>query len=155
MNRFSHRLAVLLALWFGCGRLPWAPGTWGSLGALPLGWAALQWGVGFGVLVALAVFAVGLWASSLYVRSTGGNDPAEVVIDEVAGQCLALCFAPLTPAGILAAFLLFRLFDIAKPFPIRWCERRFADGWGIMLDDVLAALYAGASLLLLRYIGAL
>ena len=155
MNRLSQRLALALALWFGCGRLPWAPGTWGSLGALPLGWLALQAGLGFGVLLAAVLFVCGLWAATLYVRSMGGNDPAEVVIDEVAGQCLALCFAPLTPLGILAAFLLFRLFDIAKPFPIRWCERRFAAAWGIMLDDVLAALYAGASLLLLRYFGLL
>ena len=151
MTPLSRRLAVWLATWFGCGRLPRAPGTWGSLGALPPAWAALQFGVGFGLLLALALFLAGLWAASLYVRDTGRQDPAEVVVDEAAGQCLALCFAPLSPLGVLAALLFFRLFDISKPFPIRWIERRCPGGWGIMLDDAMAALYAGACLLLLRY----
>ena len=153
MSRPSRRPAAWLATWFGCGRLPRAPGTWGSLAALPLAWAALQAGVGFGLLLAAALFFAGVWASSLYARDTGRQDPGEVVIDEVAGQCLAVCFAPPTPFGMLAAFVLFRLFDISKPFPVGWIERRCPAGWGIMLDDVMAALYAGAGLLLLRHAG--
>ena len=149
------RLALWLAIWFGCGRLPYAPGTWGSLAALPLAWLALQAGTGFGLLAALALFLAGLWATSLYVQATGRKDPPEVVVDEVAGQCLALCFAPPGPAGLLAAFALFRLFDIVKPFPIGLVERRFPAAWGIMLDDIMAALYAGACLLLLRAAGLL
>ena len=149
------RLALWLALWFGCGRLPYAPGTWGSLAALPLAWLALQPGLGFGLLAAFLLFLAGLWATNLYVRETGRKDPPEVVIDEVAGQCLALCFAPPGLAGLLAAFVLFRLFDIAKPFPIGWVERRFEAAWGVMLDDIMAAIYAGGCLLLLRSAGLL
>ena len=143
----------MLATWFGAGRIPRAPGTWGSLGALPLGVLALQFGVLAGVVVALVMFAIGVWAAAFYARAANREDPPEVVIDEVAGQCLSLCFAPLTPLGVVAAFLLFRLFDIAKPFPIHWFESRFADGWGIMLDDIMAATYAGVVLLALRYLG--
>lgn len=144
---------ALLATWFGFGRLPFFPGTWGSLGVLPLALIVLQLGVVFGVIVSLTIFFIGLWVTTLYSRITGKHDPPEVVIDEAAGQCISLCFAPVTPLGVVAAFLLFRLFDICKPFPINWIEMHFPSGWGIMLDDIVAALYAGAVLVLLRYGG--
>ncbi|MCY4032207.1 MAG: phosphatidylglycerophosphatase A [Hyphomicrobiales bacterium] len=143
---------VLLATWFGCGRVPFAPGTVGALGALPIALLALQWGAVIGVAVTFVIFLIGVRVSTNYSRAANKKDPSEIVIDETAGQCLCLCFAPLTLSGVIAAFLLFRLFDIAKPVPIRWIENRFPDGWGIMLDDIMAAIYAGAVLLLLRFI---
>ena len=143
---------VLLATWFGCGRVPIAPGTIGALGALPIALLALQWGAVIGVAVTFIIFFTGVRVSTNYSRAANKKDPSEVVIDETAGQCLCLCFAPLTLYGVITAFLLFRLFDIAKPVPIRWVENNLPDGWGIMLDDIIAAVYAGAVLLLLRFI---
>ena len=143
---------VLLSTWFGCGRIPVAPGTVGALGALPVALLALQWGVIVGVVATFIIFFTGIWASTGYSRAANKKDPSEIVIDETAGQCLCLCFTPLTLSGVIAAFLLFRLFDITKPVPIRWVENHFPDGWGIMLDDITAAVYAGVVLLSLRFI---
>ena len=139
---FSHP-AVWLSTWFGCGLAPFARGTWGSLAALPL--AAISVWLGgplLLVVVAALVLAIGIAASDVYARLTGIKDPDEVVIDEVAGQCLTLLVVPLAPLPYLAGFLLFRFFDVAKPFPIRWLERNLPGGWGIMLDDTGAAIYA-------------
>lgn len=125
------------------GLLPVAPGTWGSLTALPLGWLILARFGAAGVLVAAAiVFAVGWWAAAQVSRASGIGDPGAVVIDEIAAQLLVLAAAPLDSRFYLAAFLLFRLFDIWKPFPINWLDRTVKGGFGIMLDDVAAALYA-------------
>lgn len=93
-------------------------------------------------IVSAALLAIGIAASDVYARLTGIKDPDEVVIDEVAGQCLTLLVVPLAPLPYLAGFLLFRFFDVAKPFPIRWLERNLPGGWGIMLDDTGAAIYA-------------
>ncbi|MDP6345049.1 MAG: phosphatidylglycerophosphatase A [Alphaproteobacteria bacterium] len=143
--------AGLLATWFGCGLLRPASGTWGSLAALPFAWALVAVG-GWPALAAtaLAAFAVGCWAADRYERADGGKDPGAVVIDEVAGQWLVLIPAPLDPLYYLAGFALFRLFDIFKPWPANWAERRFAGGLGIMLDDVFAAAYGFAALLAWR-----
>ena len=145
----SERLAHMLATWFGAGFLPKAPGTWGSLAALPLAWLLLEYG---GILVlalaTLLFFALGVWASGIYLRSTHGEDPSEVVIDEVVGQWLTiLAFVRFTPFAdnlilYALAFAAFRLFDIWKPPPIGLAERRLDGGFGIMADDVIAALYA-------------
>ena len=145
---------VLFATWFGCGRIPIAPGTMGALGALPIMLLVLQWNVVVGIVVTCVIFCIGVQASTSYVRVADKKDPGEIVIDETAGQCLCLCFAPspLTLPDIAVAFLLFRLFDITKPIPIRWVESHFPEGWGIMLDDITAAVYTGIVLLLLRFI---
>ena len=147
----SFHPAQLLATWFGCGLLPKAPGTWGSAAALPCA-ALLVWlGGPWLLLVAAALaFALGVWASEVYARANGLEDPGAVVIDEVVGQWLALVPA----AGVfwlyLPGFLAFRLFDILKPWPVSWADRAVHGGWGIMLDDVLAGLYAAALVYALR-----
>src|SRR5579872_1047037 len=139
---FSHP-SVWLSTWFGCGLSPVAPGSVGSLAALPLAalavWLGGPWIL---ALVAALVLAIGIRATGAYARATGIKDPGEAVIDEVAGQCLTLVVVPLAPLPYLAGFLLFRFFDVAKPFPIRWLERNLPGGWGIMLDDIGAAIYA-------------
>ncbi|MHA1598363.1 MAG: phosphatidylglycerophosphatase A family protein [Alphaproteobacteria bacterium] len=145
--------AVILATWFGAGHLPKAPGTWGSLAALPFAWVlhmADGWiGLTLGVVVC---FGVGVWASNGYLQALGGDDPAPVVIDEVAGQWLTLLPAAyLIPGGpdwIIYAigFGLFRLFDVFKPWPVSWADRQIKGGLGIMLDDIIAAVYGGAVL---------
>ncbi|MFQ6018552.1 MAG: phosphatidylglycerophosphatase A, partial [Kiloniellaceae bacterium] len=137
--------ARLLATWFGSGLLPGAPGTWGSLAALPFA-ALISWLGGPWALLAavLMVFVLGLWASGRFTEGEDTEDPGEVVIDEVAGQWLAVLPVPLDPGLYLVAFLAFRLFDIAKVWPANLAQRRLAGAWGIMADDIVAGLYAGA-----------
>jgi len=151
--------AVLLATWFGSGFLPKAPGTWGSLAALPVAWA-LHMSVGWiGLALAtLILFPIGVWAANGYTARLGGEDPGPVVIDEVAGQWFTLLpvayFAPYSPDLVIygMAFVLFRLADIFKPWPVSWADRAIKGGLGIMFDDILAAVYAGLVVLLVVWI---
>lgn len=134
-------IARLLATWFGAGLSPKAPGTVGTLATLPLAWA-----LGFAPplalpVAALFVTAVGVWAAGACVRESGGKDPQEVVIDEAAGYLLACCGGPAGWPTLLAAFVLFRIFDIAKPWPVSALER-LPGGWGVVMDDVAAGLIA-------------
>lgn len=141
---------TLLSTWFGCGLIRPAPGTWGSAGALPFG-ALIAWSGGPLVLAAasLIVLVIGIWSSGIYAREAGVSDPGQIVIDEVAGQWLTLAFVPLDPVWYIAAFFLFRASDIVKPFPANWCDRHLKGGFGVMIDDMVAGLYAGLALFLL------
>jgi phosphatidylglycerophosphatase A len=135
--------AALVATGFGIGLLPGMPGTWASLAALPCGWLIrAEFGVtGLSNAAAIA-FAGGGWAAARVARSSGISDPGAIVIDEIAALFLVLAATPLDWRFYFAAFLLFRLFDIWKPFPIDWLDRNVKGGSGIMLDDIAAALYA-------------
>ena len=127
----------------GIGRAPWAPGTIASLAALPFAWGVqLFAGSPWLAAAALAVFGAGVWASAVYARDSGNADPSDCVIDEVAGQWIACALAPLSWPGYLLAFALFRLFDIAKTWPVSWGEEQ-KGGLGIMLDDLIAGAMAG------------
>ena len=131
--------AMMIATVCGIGLLPKAPGTWGSLAALPLAW--LLHGLGGPVAVALAmavIFFIGWWASSALARRGGDHDPGYIVIDEVAGQLAVLAVIPADALLYAMAFVLFRLFDITKPAFIGWADRRVEGGLGVMLDDMLA-----------------
>jgi phosphatidylglycerophosphatase A len=133
----------VLGTWFGAGLLPVMPGTWGSLSALPCAWVIRGlWGIPGLALAAAIAFAVGCWAAGTLARASGEKDPGAIVIDEVAAQWLVLLPAPLDPLSYAAAFLVFRLFDIWKPWPVGWADHRVHGGPGIMLDDLLAAVYA-------------
>ncbi|MCB1361551.1 MAG: phosphatidylglycerophosphatase A [Rhodobacter sp.] len=140
------------------GLLRPAPGTWGSLVAVLIGWAIEHW-LGFLPLVAatLAVTALGFWSVGAELRDRPGEDPSEIVIDEVAGMWLALLFPafgfwwrglsmgidlPMVWPGPVAAFLCFRLFDIWKPWLVGRADRRH-DARGVMLDDLWAGVFAG------------
>jgi phosphatidylglycerophosphatase A len=137
--------ASLLATWFGAGLLPKAPGTGGSLAALPFAIVITALAGPWGLLVAaFAVMVLGLWAAAVYAAHHGTDDPSEVVIDEVAGQWLALVPVALDLRLYAIAFLAFRVFDIVKVWPANWLDRNLKGGWGIMLDDVVAGVYAGA-----------
>ena len=106
--------AFLTATWFGVGFIRPAPGTWGALVALPFAWVIVQLGGPTALIIAtFALFILGCWASNVYNQASKGNDPGEIVIDEVVGQWLVLTAAPLEPYYYLAGFLLFRLCDIA------------------------------------------
>lgn len=180
--------AFLVATWFGIGKIPFAPGTWGSFFTFPLFFAS------FGVIefansraefiniylaLVFVLYLIGNWTTNIYMKHTGRHDPKEVVIDEVVGQILVL-FAGMIliydfigafehiydengltqayltgnlqeinilhlGAGVpvyLYCFALFRLFDIWKPWPIRYCDLNIKGGFGVMFDDIFAAVYA-------------
>jgi phosphatidylglycerophosphatase A len=140
-----------IVTWFGSGLSPKAPGTMGSLAALPFA-AALVWGVGDSwarlalCLAAAAVFLIGWAASAAYVARSGRQDPGLVVIDEVAGMWLTLVVAPTNPWAYLLGFIAFRIADILKPWPVCYFDRTLHGGLGIMVDDILAAGYAALGL---------
>jgi len=133
-----------LAVFFGSGLAPRAPGTFGSLASLVLWAPMVLFAVPpvFRVVVAVAIFALGVVAADRAARFLNNPDPKEVVIDEVAGQGLALAFASTSMWSVVVGFALFRLFDVWKPWPIRLADRRIKGGFGIMFDDVLAGLFA-------------
>lgn len=147
-----NQTAFLAATWFGVGLIRPAPGTWGSLAALPFAWVIVALCGPIALMITtIVVFALGCWASNVYQQTGGSKDPSEVVIDEVVGQWLVLTAAPLEPVYYIIGFLLFRLCDIAKPWPASWADRKVSGGLGIMLDDVLAALYGLMAIALYRY----
>ncbi len=152
MEKQRHTIAWITATWFGTGLLPKAPGTWGSLAAIPFMYIFSAFAGPFVLIVAIiALFLIGIWASNKIEKSALKRDPGFIVVDEVVGQWIALL--PLTFLSDLhspylflttigTGFLTFRIFDIWKPCPIRQIEERTAGGLGIMLDDVVAGIYA-------------
>lgn len=144
---------MLIATWFGSGLVRPAPGTVGSLAALPPA-LLIMWLEGPGALfiAAILVFAAGIWAARAYERKSGEHDSSTVVIDEVAGQWITLLPAGLNPWLWLTAFVLFRFFDAAKPWPVSWADRKIGGAFGVMFDDILAALYAMPGVAALAYI---
>ncbi|MDA8163163.1 MAG: phosphatidylglycerophosphatase A [Desulfobacteraceae bacterium] len=146
------RAALFFATGFGLGRMPFAPGTWGSLIAIPvyLGASRLPFPAPPLFLFLLIVFSI--FTAERAANLIGSGDPPEVVIDEVAGMALALAFAPARVYWIAPAFFLFRAFDILKPFPVNYIDRNIHGGPGIVLDDLVAGAMAGLSLKFLEYI---
>ncbi len=139
--------AILLATWFGSGLLPRAPGTWGSLFALPFAWVIHGAFGGIGLaLAAGALFGAGIPCVNAFIRRCKRDDPAPVVIDEVVGIWLVLSIAAPSPKTFAWGFILFRLFDVLKPWPVSCADRAIKGGLGVMVDDVLAAVYAGGLL---------
>lgn len=134
----------LLAFGFGAGLSPWAPGTFGTLVgvALYLPLALLPLVQYLAVVVALSV--AGVWLCGRAARDLGVHDHPGIVWDEIAGYLVTMLAAPSGWEWVLAGFVLFRLFDIWKPWPIRWLDRRVAGGLGIMLDDLAAGALAAA-----------
>lgn len=138
----TSRLSLVCATFFGAGYSPVAPGTAGSLAAIPLivllrltGWAWIE------AVAVVLLFAAGVWSASAAERLLACDDPGPVVIDEVVGMLISMFLVPLTWPAVLAAFLAFRVMDIAKPYPAGRLER-LGGGWGIMADDVAAGVYA-------------
>lgn len=136
--------AHFIALGFGAGLAPKAPGTFGTLAALPLFWLLQQTGLNqpLLLLVIAVSFALGIWACSVTGKNLGVSDHGGMVWDEIVAMWLVLAFTPASWLGWLIAFGLFRFFDILKPWPIRFFDVRLKNGFGVMFDDLLAALYA-------------
>jgi len=151
--------ATLVATFFGAGRLKPGPGTWGSLATVIL-WALASsripeanrtWAT---IIAAVVVTLIGIPAATIVARAASLKDPQFVVIDEVAGQLVTLIAVPLAWKSFLAGFILFRVFDMWKPFPIRRLER-LPEGTGIVVDDLGAGIYAFAVMHLLLHFGLL
>ena len=124
------------------GSLPKAPGTWGSAVGVLLWLLVSRLDLlPYGAIITL-LFFVGVLSGGAAEKIIDQSDPPQVVIDEIVGQLLALTAVPLHPVPILLSFLLFRFFDILKPFPANWIDRHLCGGLGIMLDDIVASLYA-------------
>jgi phosphatidylglycerophosphatase A len=159
-----HKLGLFIATGGGAGSLPVAPGTFGSVEGVALfaalSAAARSIGVGAAFelallsIVALAITGLGIWSAELYCRHSGIKDPRNVVIDEIAGQIITLLPLAGAPSvtGVALGFLLFRAFDILKPFPARRLER-LKGGLGVVLDDLMAGAYAAVLLLAGRLYG--
>ena len=141
------KFPMIVATFFGSGLSPVAPGTVGSLAALPLAYLLLSVPVGQAMLVIGALFLMGVWASNAIEAALEQHDASLIVIDEVVGQCLVVTLLDVFLRGavdtnllLLLSFIGFRLFDIIKPWPVGWVDRKIGDGVGVMLDDVVAAL---------------
>ena len=155
----SSRDKVILfaAEGFGLGRIRFAPGTWGSLWGIPLGWGLGYFDTVWWVrlIVAAAMFAVGVPLCNVAARLRNTKDPGSVVWDEIAAFPLVYALVPLNGPRpwivLIAGFILFRVFDIWKPPPVRQCDR-LTGGFGIMIDDTVAACYAAACLYLLTHL---
>ncbi len=157
-------MSAFITTFFYVGRLPFAPGTFGSLAALPFAYLLHRY-LGFSglALATVFVFFIGWWATSVETRGKDNHDPSEIVIDEVVGQWIALWpfsfglwNAGIDPVifpypGWIAGFLLFRLFDIKKPWPVSWADNK-ETAMGVMLDDVLAGIMAAICLPALAFV---
>jgi phosphatidylglycerophosphatase A len=146
-------ITTVLSTFFGVGFVRVAPGTVASLVALPLAWL-ISWKLGVTALcvASLAAYVVGVWSCGNYASARGKEDPAECVIDEVAGQWFACAVAPLSLLGFAIAFVLFRFFDITKLWPVSLGER-LPGGLGIMTDDMIAGALAAVIIAALRLQG--
>ena len=152
MTCIKKRFALWISTWFGCGLSKFAPGTIGSMAALPFAWVLMEFGGVLALTIATTVlFLIGVWAAHKYIQTVQNEDPPEIVIDEVVGQCLTLMVVPVDVVYYLIGFVLFRIFDIIKPWPVNLADKNVKGGFGIMLDDVLAGVYAGLSLWVIQF----
>ena len=141
------KIAKVFATFFGVGLLPFAPGTWGSVTALPLGYLIVSLGgVELLLIATAAMLILGTWASGVTSEQMGVHDPSLIVIDEVVGQWLTLLVAPLNIFWYFVGFILFRVFDIIKPWPISWADKNIKGGFGVMFDDLIAGIFAAMAL---------
>ncbi len=151
-----HRVSWIIATWFGSGLLPIAPGTWGSLAAVPFAYIISIYTCPYALIGGtVTLFFIGIWAADKVEKHSQKKDPGLIVVDEVVGQWIALLPLPFlhtfldtnsfyifsTPIAVVA-FLAFRIFDVWKPWPVNYADKHIPGGYGIMLDDVIAGMYA-------------
>jgi len=146
MKTVKQKTIIFFATGGLIGFSPVAPGTFGSLAALPLCGAISLMGVKTALVFVSALVLLCTWIAHAAERIEAHKDPKQVVVDEICGMAVTLFALPFTPVFIIGGFALFRVFDILKPFPIRWVEIKVPGGLGIMLDDILAGLLANALL---------
>lgn len=147
-GQIKNRLTVLYATGGYVGKIPFAPGTFGTLVGIPL-CIALSYAGSFQLQIAMAILLLGTWAANEMEDITGKKDPGCVVIDEIAGFVVTMAGITISPLTIFLGFVLFRFFDILKPFPVKYLEEYFPGGPGIMLDDIAAGIMANICLQLI------
>ena len=150
-RNFFGRVSYVIATGFGVGRVPYAPGTAGTLLAVPLYLLLRELPVAWYLAVAAALFLIGVVVCDQVERQGGEHDAPTIVWDEIVGYLVTMTLAPPGWAWVVAGFVLFRLFDIWKPYPIRRIDRTMLGGFGTMLDDLVAAIYGVVVLQLLAY----
>jgi phosphatidylglycerophosphatase A len=141
-NRGYRMLVLGLATWGGVGFLPYMPGTWGALAALPLWYHLAHMGPWAYGLVVAALIILGLWVAGPAQEMLGGTDHPAIVVDEVVGLLITLAGVPLTWQAVVLGFVIFRALDILKPFPIRWFGTGGQGGLEVMADDIAAGVIA-------------
>jgi phosphatidylglycerophosphatase A len=146
------KLLMFIATGFGSGYLPIAPGTWGSLVALPIHFFLIRLAPQYYYISLVIIFVIAVITAGSAEKILDKKDPGAVVIDEIIGMLITLIAAPSTPLAWGSAFLLFRLFDIWKPFPASWADRHLNGGLGIVLDDVIAGGYGLLCMQIFRFI---
>ena len=139
---------LFLAFGFGSGLAKKAPGSFGTLAAIPVYALFVQAGMPVYSALTVIVTVVGVWICGLAAEKLGDHDFGGIVWDEIAGYLITMWLAPFSGQSVIAGFILFRFFDILKPWPIKWLDRHVQGGLGIMIDDVLAGVFAGGVLLL-------
>jgi len=145
--------ATVIATFFGAGFVPVAPGTAGAAAAIPLCLLLDRLGPASYFLALVAVVGIGIWAADVYDEAWQTHDAQRIVVDEAAGYLLTLAFVPRSIFNLVLGFALFRLFDVWKPWPVSYADRHVHGGLGAMLDDLLAAGYAAALLLIIERTG--
>ena len=148
--RLLRKPVHLLAFGFGAGLMPGAPGTFGTLIAVPIVMGVMQFGWTAHVVFAVAACAIGIYICGDSARRLGVHDHPGIVWDEICGYTVTMLATPPTWYWLLAGFVLFRFFDIVKPWPIREADHSLSGGLGIMLDDVIAGIFAAAILFAVR-----
>jgi len=141
-----------LSLGFGSGLSPFAPGTFGTLVAIPLYLLIYGLSLEWYLLITLVAFVAGVFLCDSTSKALGVHDHSGIVWDEIVGYMITMIAVPFDWLWIAAGFVLFRFFDILKPWPIKWADRQLAGGFGIMFDDVLAGIFALIVLHLLIYL---
>lgn len=146
---FILKVAEVVSTWFYVGKIRWAPGTLGTLATIPFVIIFQMMGSIAYMAVTFLIVFLGIFLSDIYEKSKGDHDLSEIVIDEVAGYMIAMTLLPMTWQALTLGFLIFRFFDIFKPFPIGWLDRKINGGLGVMVDDVAAGVITNVILQIL------
>lgn len=146
IRHWFDKLCVFFATGFGSGYLPYMPGTWGTLVAVPMYWITKVYFSSFYTEILIAAFIFGVAVSEIAGRYFQVEDDSRIVWDEIVGYGITMLFVPLNVWLMIGGFILFRIFDVIKPWPIRLADRHLKGGFGVMFDDVLAGIFAAAVL---------
>ena len=149
--KFGQQAVLFFSTGFYSGYIPFAPGTFGTLTGLPLCFLVSLCSPGVGVMIIIGVTGIGVWLADVSERFLDSKDPGCIVIDEIAGILVTLAGLPFTFLTAVLGFVLFRVLDILKPFPIRILERKIPGGAGIMIDDIVAGVIANITLRIILY----
>lgn len=149
---FSEKAAVFLATGFYVGNIPFAPGTFGSLIGLPLCFLLAGIHLAAAIIAALLIIGLAIWIANVAAKTLKRKDPGCIVIDEIAGMVVTLIGLPFNLTTVVTGFILFRILDILKPFPIRILDKRVSGGLGIVADDVVAGIFANALMRILLFV---